>query len=181
MHTHAHACMGTERQGLRACPRTASPARTLSHSGVSQLGLALRWPSSQQRNADSWGYSASGREGEAPGKPHGQEARQACQAEAGPSGARNCAGGGRVQILAYSCLSHRPVSLEPLGLKGEGVSDHCPPPEVGSRFSLPSPAVWQGPVSLWAAVAGLSCEGPHQVVFLMGEPRELQEEEEGSH
>lgn len=120
MHTHVWAQRSRCLQ-VRPCP--SSPARTLSHSGVSQPGPALRWPSSQQRNADSWGYSASGREGEAQGKPHGQESRQACQAEAGPLGARNCAGvGAHVQISAHSHLSCPPASSESLGPTGQGVS-----------------------------------------------------------
>lgn len=91
------------------------PTHLSQHSWVSYLGPAPRWPSSCQRNADIWGCSASGREGEAEGKPHGQESRQECQGKAGLSSARNCAGGG-ARADTCSSLTCHPVSLELLGL-----------------------------------------------------------------
>lgn len=142
---HSRAHTSTPMYGHRETGAAGVSLHTLTSThaltlGVSQPGPALRWPSSQQRNADSWGASASGREGEAPGKPHGQQSRQACQAEAGPSGARNCAGG-HAQILAYSHLSHQPVSSEPLGHEGQGVSQTIVLPQGSEQF-LPAQPCW---------------------------------------
>lgn len=85
MWTHrAQLCTSSEKQVCTVVSLRTSPAHTLPQSGVSRPGLALKWLSSKQRNADSWGCSASGREGEAQGKPHRQESGQVCQAEVGP-------------------------------------------------------------------------------------------------
>lgn len=103
-HSHAHTrtpMYGHREAGDSRCAPAHPGQHTRSHPQRCLPGPALRWPSSRQRNADSWGCSASGREREAQGKPHGQESSRHARLRRGPRVPGTVLGpGGHVQTIA---------------------------------------------------------------------------------
>lgn len=60
------------------------------------------------------------------------------------------------------------TSISPIA-QAQGSHRPSSPTRSGDQV-LPAQPATQSPVSCWAAVASLSCVGPHRVVFLVGEP-----------
>lgn len=151
------------------CPCTYSLAHS-THAPTLRGVLARPGPEVAVFTAEECKQLGTRREGEAQGKPHGQESGQVCQAEAGwHSGTRNCAGEAGwceyKHLLSVSLITLCPQS--PRTWRPKGLTDHgslpwqqAGSPLLGGRSYLSEP---QQP--------GLSGEGPYQVAFLMGDRR----------
>lgn len=139
MHTWTHRAQPrTPVHGHREACDAGVPLHILTSTRAPTLRgvLARPGPKVAVFTAEECKQLGTRREGEVQGKPHGQESGQACQAEAGLSGTRNCAGGGGASTDTCSQSLPSPVSSESRDLEAKGSHRPWTSPLAASRFSL---------------------------------------------
>lgn len=179
MHTHTHTGTATRRDR-----KAGMSLHILSCTHTSTLGGVLAKPGPMvpilmAEECRQLRMLCQGREGEAKGKPHRQESGQACQAEAGPLSARNCAGlGTRADICLLQSPPSSRMCLELLRLgRAKGLRNHRLPSVAECSTCLLHCARWQVYTSLTQASLLFSffhwthpaSEGPYCTVFLIGD------------